>query len=378
MDIASAYPAFAQWTWASADVSKLDFSALADKGELPLASDLYVSLGVAVGLTVAQRIVFGLVFYPLFKMLLGLRSRDRSSEHDEVLESLFLSGARTATPDVNKVKSVGEVTGMSIPDVNAWLRYRLQHERGTVKLQSFSESFWRLVLYTVAFVVNVSLTIDKPWARDARLCWTDLWNQPADSEVQSFYTMVQLPIYLHLLFCEVAERAGGRSSGEMTGHHVLAIVLIVSSYLSNFLRIGCLTMLCHDVTDLLLESSKLLKYIKWRTLSDVLFFSFAIAWFGARVYYFSTVVIYSTMFDSVSEGTIGKDSYLFFNILLSVLFLLNLYWMGKISSAWYRILWAGPAQASAARDANDLSTDDDSDSSYFSEMSEPGLKRHED
>jgi hypothetical protein len=139
------------------------------------------------------------------------QSRDRSGKHDSALEALFKSCARNETPDVNKVKRAAEDTGMSIPDVNAWLRTRLQDERGIVKvrlfvvpfarlahvatqwlevhpnpnhnpisclslqqLQSFSESFWRLVLYTVAFVVNVSLTVDKPWARDVRLCWVDM------------------------------------------------------------------------------------------------------------------------------------------------------------------------------------------------------------
>jgi hypothetical protein len=73
MDIAAAYPAFAHWMWNAEDVVKLDFAALAEAGDLPLASDLYVSLVVAAGLTIAQRVIFALVFTPLFKMLLGLK-----------------------------------------------------------------------------------------------------------------------------------------------------------------------------------------------------------------------------------------------------------------------------------------------------------------
>jgi hypothetical protein len=73
MDIAAAYPAFAQWVWSRADVAKLDFGALAQNAEFPLAADLYVSVAVAVGLTIAQRVFFAFIFTPLFQMVLGLK-----------------------------------------------------------------------------------------------------------------------------------------------------------------------------------------------------------------------------------------------------------------------------------------------------------------
>lgn len=112
-------------------------------------------------------------------------------------------------------------------------------------------------------------------------------------------------------------------------HHVTAIVLIVVSYLSNFVRIGAIVLVLHDISDVFLESAKLAKYSKCGKAGDFLFALFALSFFVFRLVIFPLHVIKSAMFDA-SHLSKETNMRILFVAFLLVLFGLHLFWFSLI------------------------------------------------
>lgn len=64
----------------------------------------------------------------------------------------------------------------------------------------------------------------------------------------------------------------------------------------RFFRVGCMVLLIHDVSDVLMEAAKMCKYCGAETASTVLFVVFMISWFTARLVYFPYSIIRSTLY----------------------------------------------------------------------------------
>lgn len=56
-----------------------------------------------------------------------------------------------------------------------------------------------------------------------------------------------------------------------------------------------MVLLCHDVSDVLMEAAKLFKYCGAEAASTAIFVAFMLSWFGARLVYFPLWVIRSTL-----------------------------------------------------------------------------------
>ena len=69
---------------------------------------------------------------------------------------------------------------------------------------------------------------------------------------------------------------------EMVVHHIITLFLLFLSYTSNFVRVGSLVLLTHDVADGILELAKLCKYAKRDRLCDVVFGVFTVVWVATR------------------------------------------------------------------------------------------------
>jgi hypothetical protein len=89
-----------------------------------------------------------------------------------------------------------------------------------------------------------------------------------------------------------------RLAEQLLGHHVCTIVLIAFSYHVNFVRIGSLVILVHDLADPFLELGKLLNYAKRQAACDAVFTIFAVDFGITRIFMYPRSVIYSALFES--------------------------------------------------------------------------------
>ncbi len=82
-------------------------------------------------------------------------------------------------------------------------------------------------------------------------------------------------------------------------HHVCTIVLIVFSYMVNFVRIGTLVLLVHDASDVLLELAKIFVYTRWTFACDLTFSAFALSFFVGRIFIFPVYIIHTSLIESL-------------------------------------------------------------------------------
>mmetsp|Transcript_21780 Transcript_21780/g.26458 ORF Transcript_21780/g.26458 Transcript_21780/m.26458 type:complete len:383 (+) Transcript_21780:309-1457(+) len=371
MDIASSNAQFAHFMWSERLNKALNFDELAKSGEYPMLADLLtLTVGSTILITLFRWIFEAVLSLRAFGLADNVKAKERPLPVQSAELEKIYSERRLNLPDINEVKSISVKTKISVEQVNKWFQLRQRIDRNDIKVKRFKEGVWRLFMYTICFFTGYTLIKNEPWYHDTSLCWTTIFTEPIPEDLKLFYIGLQLPLYLHLSLQLLFDSRKSPDNWEMLSHHLVAVLLIGLSYIGNFTRMGALCLLYHDVTDLFLESTKILNYLRWTSLSNLAFFGLVSCWGYARLYKFATVIIYSVMYEAVEADVFGS-SYPYFLGGLLVIFCLNVYWFHAISQMAYRVLWGGTEKV-RERAMTDLSTDDeyDSDDSSFRSDSE--------
>ena len=205
--------------------------------------------------------------------------------------------------------------------------------------EKFPESAWKFLFYTmtwtyVAYLLIFSGRYDyftKPW-----LIWQD-WEigMPVPDDVTLIY-FVECGFYLHSIYATLYMDTFRKDFWVMIIHHVLTMTLILFSYATRYHKIGLNVLFVHDITDILLEFTKLNVYLKKRNgkffpmhehVSNIGFALFTFAWYLFRLYWFPLKVLYSSGVVAVHTAFHrGAGLYTFFNGLLWLLLCLDVYW----------------------------------------------------
>lgn len=77
----------------------------------------------------------------------------------------------------------------------------------------------------------------------------------------------------------------------MCVHHMVTITLILTGYILRHYKYGICVGLCHDVTDIFLEGSKIINYLIGEPFSLISFLMFTISFFISRMIIFPTYLI---------------------------------------------------------------------------------------
>ena len=113
-----------------------------------------------------------------------------------------------------------------------------------------------------------------------------------------------------------------RDFWQMFIHHVVTLMLLSISWITNMFRIGSLILLVHDCSDVFLEFIKALKYAKLHKACDMIFIFFVITWIGTRLLIFPRL-IFINFFESPERNC---PLLFLLNILLVLLLLLHIFW----------------------------------------------------
>ncbi|XP_020833814.1 ceramide synthase 4-like isoform X2 [Phascolarctos cinereus] len=197
---------------------------------------------------------------------------------------------------------------------------------------------------------------EEPWFWEPRLCWEKYPKHPLQPAIYWWF-LLEIVFYLSLLltlFFDVKRK----DFKEQIIHHFVAITLIFCSYSANFLRIGALVLLLHDVSDVLLEAGKMFNYAKWKYSCDITFLVFALVFFVSRLIFFPTKVIYTTYHYSRLYFQLYFGFY-FFNGLLMILQILHIFWFSLICRMLFQFILARGVQNDIRSDMEDLGTSDD-------------------
>ncbi len=101
-------------------------------------------------------------------------------------------------------------------------------------------------------------------------------------------------------------------------------------YVRRYQRWGCLIMLLHDTTDVIMEVAKNLNYAGFDLASTSVFVLFMLSWAALRLTAFPFVLIRSTLFDSTRVLGYTPPYHGVLNALLCVLCCFHVYWFGLI------------------------------------------------
>jgi hypothetical protein len=161
------------------------------------------------------------------------------------------------------------------------------------------ETFWRFSAYTFLFIFGCIVLYDKSWLYDVRQCWIGYARHPLDTSIWWYY-MIETAFYYSLLFTSIFD-VRRSDFWQMTLHHVVTIGLLSFSWTVNFVRVGTLILLSHDVSDVLLELGKLVRYSRCHpTLGNVVFAVFFLTWIVTRLGYFPFMVVGSGLIEGAA------------------------------------------------------------------------------
>uniref|UniRef100_A0A8C0FEF5 Ceramide synthase 1 n=1 Tax=Bubo bubo TaxID=30461 RepID=A0A8C0FEF5_BUBBB len=242
------------------------------------------------------------------------------------------------------------------------------------------ESAWKLLFYTLSWSYGIYLLFftDYPFFYDPPSVFYD-WKKGMDvpTDIAIAY-LLQCSFYGHSIYATAYMDTWRKDSVVMLLHHVVTLTLIAFSYAFRYHNVGILVLFLHDVNDVQLEFTKLNVYFKHRggvyhrlndVISNIGCLTFSVSWFWFRLYWFPLKVLYATCYSSL-QSVPNIPFYFFFNALLLVLTLMNIYWF------LYIVLFVAKVLMGQVQEVNDVREYDveDSKKTTTAKKKEAGLQ----
>ncbi|TMS39465.1 hypothetical protein L596_005981 [Steinernema carpocapsae] len=256
----------------------------------------------------------------------------------------------------------GYIKGPILPQVTEYLFFGFSKN---TKRKRVLECFFRTSIYVVFFVFGCFTLYDKSWMWDVTECWKNYPNHEIDNTVWWYY-MLETGFYCSLLISSTFETR--RSDfWQLIFHHVVTIGLLSASWTINFVRVGTLVLISHDLSDIIMELGKLVRYGKIGPLAtNFMFVMFLTSWIVTRLGFYPFVVIRSAVMDAPTLIQPGWQLLDFTQIphaprviiiMLICLFALHVFWTFIILKIIIRTVTKGEARD--VRSSESEADDDD-------------------
>ncbi|KZT62254.1 longevity assurance proteins LAG1/LAC1 [Calocera cornea HHB12733] len=210
----------------------------------------------------------------------------------------------------------------------------------------FSEQGFIFIYYVVSWSFGMYIYANSPWAPfNPQEFFRGYPHTPLPAPLK-FYYLAQLAEWFHQVIILNIE-ARRKDHWQMFSHHIITIILMITSYISNFTRVGSMILLLMDFCDFVFPVAKMFRYVGFDTAKDVAFVFFLISWFITRHVLFGAV-IYSVYRDlpilvpyrwSPSTGLyLSRNAHIGFITLLVALQALLLLWFYMIVVVALRVV----------------------------------------
>ncbi|XP_074056511.1 ceramide synthase 4-like [Macrotis lagotis] len=293
------------------------------------------------------------VALPLSRFMGVQDSRRIKAFHNPILESFFHTQSKK--PKEAQLNLLATQCNLSLRQVQRWFRDRRNQERPLLS-KKFCEACWKFVFYFSSFFGGLLTIYNEPWFWKSELCWDGFPKQPLKPGIYWWY-LLELGLYISMMLT-FAFDVKRKDFKEQIIHHSSTIILICHSYFSNYLRIGTLVMLIHDVSDIFLEMGKMLKYAQWEKSSKVIFIIFTLIFFISRLFVFPYKVLYTTYYSSMVNHK-PFFGYYFTNGFLMILQALNIFWSSLILHMFFKVCIMGQMQNDVRSDVEEQCTSDE-------------------
>lgn len=277
--------------------------------------------------------------------------------------------------------NVGTTRLVAMPVARLFLGWR----RSLAKIEKFAQSFMEFFFYSLSLGLGVSVLLDQAWLWPSANWWTDHALIPSSTSTQvgtlpleiRFFYVLYCCRYLQGLVSVLLLEHRRKDFWEMVVHHFTTAVLIMLSYASDYVRVGCIVMVLLDVGDPPLHVAKMCKYVSevkgprqgfWSTIADL--------WFGIFVLDFPTTrlglysyVVWSSTFELYTVATpelpwaeavpvIGWHPVACW-LMLWLLLALQVFWNFMLFKAVVRVIMKGDLQDTRSDTESGVDTDDE-------------------
>jgi len=239
-------------------------------------------------------------------------------------------------------------------------------------LHKWRECSWQLAIHISMTVFEVYVLSNESWWDQTLTCWIPPPElQTAKYSVRALYTM-QFAIWIVTAFTHRFIEERRKDYVMMFIHHIATMVLLAISHMFNFTRIGVLVMYVHDMSDIFVDTLKMVNYLKLENksgffLSEIAYAVNLISWIYYRMWKYPAYIIYTAAYEShllVAQkhpGQIFKDVWnnppfwLSCNLLLLLLFILHIFWLFLFLRIGYKVIVIGAHNAGAEEYEGDSS-----------------------
>nr|KAJ0216612.1 hypothetical protein LSAT_V11C300143650 [Lactuca sativa] len=214
--------------------------------------------------------------------------------------------------------------------------YDIDPDEKNKKIKKFKESAWKFVYYLSAEILALVVTYNEAWFTKTSNFYIGPGNQRWPNQKMKFKLkavyMYAGGFYTYSIFALIFWETRRSDFGVSMGHHIVTLILILTSYILRFARVGSIILALHDASDVFLEVGKMSKYSGVEVLATFSFLLFVLSWLVLRLIYFPFWILWSTSFEILEalENFKGNEEglyyYYLFNTLLFCLYVLHIYW----------------------------------------------------
>uniref|UniRef100_A0A8D0GQ18 Ceramide synthase 6 n=1 Tax=Sphenodon punctatus TaxID=8508 RepID=A0A8D0GQ18_SPHPU len=304
-----------------------------EEATFPQAEDLYLAFPLAFCIFMIRLIFERFIAKPCALGLNVQANGPQKAQPNAILEKVFT--AITKHPDEKRLEGLSKQLDWDVRSIQRWFRQRRNQEKPST-LTKFCESMWKFTYYLYIFTYGVRF-LKKVGIAIFYFCF---YNCPLMPDLHYYY-IVELSFYWSLMFSQFID-IKRKDFGIMFTHHIVTVTLLTFSYVTNFTRVGTLTLCLHDVADIVLEAAKMANYCKCQKLSDLLFLMFAMVFIITSLGIYPLWILNTTLFEQY-EGLGNFPAMWIFNILIVILQVLHCLWSYLIIKAAYKVISKGKA-----------------------------------
>ncbi|CAH1383461.1 unnamed protein product [Tenebrio molitor] len=310
-----------------------------------LLYSIYGTFVILIFRYVSQKYIFTKIGFRL-----GLRQiGTKKAPHNTTLEKAYSLSKKWK---LDRVRGLAKQLDVSEEEIESWLKLRSAQDRPSV-LTKFCESSWRCCYYGSAWTGAVLIVWDKPWFWDLDQCWSDFVDQTVTRDVW-WHIMISLAFYLSELMSLYFD-VKRKDFWPMFIHHVATVVLLFLGWKCHLFRIFIAALVLLDCTDILLELTKIMIYLRHNRMYFITFFTFLFVWIVARLVYFPFWVVKSYAKDAPRILPFLRDYSVYYIILtlILILLILNCIWTFFILKMARDILFTDKPYRDSRSDSDD-------------------------
>ncbi|XP_075984142.1 ceramide synthase 2-like [Anticarsia gemmatalis] len=249
---------------------------------------------------------------------LGIKNKkQRVVEAIPLLESAYRKSRKE-----KDVIALAKQLDMTEREVERWWRLRRNVDKPS-KMTKFCEHAWRATYFGCNSLAGLYILWDKDYFWDINKCFIGYPHQGLTNDIWWYYTLYSSHTWSTVITVYFDVRRKDFLQSVM--HHVIAVLLLTFTWITNFYRIGVVAIPSQDGSGAIIELTKAFKTAKYDFISFYLFFVFIIVWFYTRMYILPFQIMHGTMFTTHRLFDGFPMGYIL-NVILLALVALQVYW----------------------------------------------------